>query len=395
MIGKKVPSAQTLEGKTKLAVPSLSEPQKVPAFFNPRGKLVRDVSIVCYQALGNEKSRELTFADALSGTGARGIRVAKEVDSFGKVFLNDTNSAALQFAKESAELNRVAKRCVFSQSEACSFLLSREENGGERFDCVDIDPFGTPSDFVDCGIRAVKEGGVLSVTATDSAVLCGVYPRVALRKYLGLPLRTDYCHEVGMRLLFGLLSLTAMRFEVGIRPLFCHHDQHYFRAYCEVRVGNSYSRENEKEIGFVLHCFVCGYRTTISRDEFFSAHSSKSTHEAIMCPGCGKGSPEKRGKLVVGGPCWIGRIQSKEFTSRCASKSDLALFNMEELDIPLYYDLTDLSAKLGMRTPKISDVMLELKSKGHLASRTRLNPTAVRTDAAIATLLDVVKELAQ
>src|SRR5487761_535625 len=386
----------TLEGKTKLVVPSLSEPKMLPAFFNPKGKLVRDVSLVCYQTFGELESRDLTFADALSGTGARGIRVANEINYFAKVFLNDTNSKALRFSRKSADLNGVTKKCVFSQSEACSFLLSREENAGERFDCVDIDPFGTPSDFVDCGIRAVKDKGVLSVTATDSAVLCGVYPKVAVRKYLGLPLRTDYCHEVGMRLLFGLLALTAMRLEVGIRPLFCHHDMHYFRAYCEVNVGNSYSRENEKEVGFVLHCFVCGYRTMLSRDEFFHVNSSKSTiGDVTTCPSCGRGTPERRGRLAVGGPCWTGKIQSTEFVSRCASKSDLSLFHTQELDIPLYYDLTAISQKLGMRTPKIADVIQALKSTGHLASRTRLNLNAVRTDAKIETLLSIVRELAR
>lgn len=389
--------AQTVirEGSTELAVPSISEPKMLPAFFNPKGKFVRDVSIACYEAFGGLGSGELSFADALSGTGARGIRVANEVDHFAKVFLNDVNSKALEFGKKSAELNGVSKKCVFSQSEVCAFLLSREENAGERFDCVDIDPFGTPSDFVDCGIRAVKDNGILSVTATDSAVLCGVYPKVAQRKYLGLPLRTDYCHEVGMRLLFGLLALTAMRLETGIRPLFCHHDMHYFRAYCEVKVGNSYSRENEREIGFVLHCFVCGYRTIISRDDFFSLRGSdkSASGEMLSCPNCGRGSAERRGRLAVGGPCWIGKIQSTDFVTRCASKSDLPLFHTQELDIPLYYDLTTLSEKLGIRTPKITDVMEGLKSTGHLTSRTRLNPKALRTEAKIETLLAVVKEL--
>ncbi len=388
------------EGNTLLAVPSLSEPKMLPAFFNPKGKLVRDISIVCYKAFADSIGvKDLTFADALSGTGARGVRVAREIDSFSKVFLNDTNSKALEFGRTSAILNGIESKCMFSQSEACAFLLSRDQNNGERFDSVDIDPFGTPSDFVDCGIRAVKDGRLLSVTATDSAVLCGVYPKVAQRKYLGLSLRTDYSQEVGMRLILGLLSLTAMRLETGIRPLFCHHDMHYFRAYAEIKVGNAYSRQNEKEIGFLLHCFVCGYRTVMARDEFFS-HRLREPKKPILseglnCPQCAKEGMGKRSLLSIGGPCWIGKIQEQQFVKNCASRSEMQLFHTDELDIPLYYDLTALSERLRIRTPKITDVMERMRSTGHLASRTRLNPKALRTDAPIGILQSAVRELAQ
>ena len=84
----------------------------------------------------------------------------------------------------------MTEKCKFSRKRSFSVSFStREENNGDRFDAVDVDPFGTPSPFVDCALRSIKDGGLLSVSATDSGVLCGVYPKVALRKYLGLPLR--------------------------------------------------------------------------------------------------------------------------------------------------------------------------------------------------------------
>jgi tRNA (guanine26-N2/guanine27-N2)-dimethyltransferase len=388
------------EGVTLLAVPSLSEPKMLPAFFNPKGRFVRDVSIACYRVFSKSfKKNDLTFADALSGTGARGIRVAKEIESFAKVFLNDTNSKALEFGRISSDLNSIQSRCFFSQMEVCRFLESRDLNNGERFDVVDIDPFGTPSQYVECAMRAVKDGGLLSMTSTDTAVLCGVYPKVGLRKYLGLPLRTDYSHEIGMRLIFGLLALSAMRLEIGIRPVFCHHDMHYFRAYAEINVGNSFSRQNEKQIGFVLHCFSCGYRAIISRDDFFSHRRIGSEEESLSkrftCPSCKKGDENKASFLSFGGPCWIGKIQSKEFVNECSTISELPLFKIDELDIPLYYDLTALSEKIKTRTPKITDVMNALRTSGYPTSRTRLNSRALRTDAPIETLLEVVRELAR
>jgi len=400
------------EGRTSLVVPSLGEPKMLPAFFNPRGTFVRDVSLEIYKAyLGQYAkglSKSLTFADSLAGIGARGIRVANEVNGFERVFLNDINSRALEFARKSAEMNSLGQKCVFTRSEACSFLVSRFENQCERFDFVDLDPFGSPSDFVDCAIRSVKDGGLLSMTGTDSAVLCGVYPRVALRKYLGLPLRTDYCHEVGMRLLFGLAAQTAMRLEAGIVPIFCHHDMHYFRTYFSIKVGNSYSRDNEGKIGFIAHCFGCGYRSILRRDEFFSLRAEDGEHNVedrkkptrgesvatLVCPECGRGTNERGGRVALGGPLWIDKIQSIDFVKRCREISGFPIFS-EELDLPLYFDLNSIKLKSGTSMPKITKVLETLQSRGFTASRTRLNRNSLRTNAKMEELRNVVQELAR
>jgi len=47
----------------------------------------------------------------------------------------------------------------------------REEK--DRFDVLDLDPYGAPTPFLDGAVQAVSEGGLLCVTATDMAVLCG------------------------------------------------------------------------------------------------------------------------------------------------------------------------------------------------------------------------------
>ncbi|MDG6996935.1 MAG: hypothetical protein JRN52_13525 [Nitrososphaerota archaeon] len=363
------------EGTTDLIVPDLKEPKMIPGFFNPQGKYVRDVSVVCYDSYGIARGKsDLSFADSMAGVGARGVRVAHELLHYSQVYLNDVNSFSLDLGRLSAKLNSVESKCHFSKSETCSFLTSREVTDGERFDVVDLDPFGTPSPFVDCLIRSVKEDGLLSVSATDSAVLCGIYPRVTLRKYQGLPLRTEYCHEIGMRLMFGLLATTAMRFEAGIEPKFCHHDKHYFRIYCAVKIGNRWSIENEKKIGFVIHCFSCGYRKTIAHSEFMHSKEGEFGAGNLICPEC------KSSRMRLGGPLWIGNIQSQEFVKKCAEISGLAVFE-PELDLPLYYDVSVLSDEWGVRTPRINDVVNSLRSSGRSASRTRLNPNAVRTDA--------------
>lgn len=47
---------------------------------------------------------------------------------------------------------------------------------------VDLDPYGTPSIFLDSAVQAVSEGGLLLCTATDMAVLCGNNAEVCYSK---------------------------------------------------------------------------------------------------------------------------------------------------------------------------------------------------------------------
>ena len=53
-----VSSCKIKEGSTELIVPDQIEPTKYPSFFNPRGKLVRDVSIICYAAFAGESEEK-------------------------------------------------------------------------------------------------------------------------------------------------------------------------------------------------------------------------------------------------------------------------------------------------------------------------------------------------
>ena len=75
---------EIVEGDTKLLVPkkSITEkvPPKKPAFFNPKAKLNRDFSIVVYAAFLKKFQGPKIFLEGLSGIGARGLRVAKELE---------------------------------------------------------------------------------------------------------------------------------------------------------------------------------------------------------------------------------------------------------------------------------------------------------------------------
>ena len=44
---------------------------------------------------------------------------------------------------------------------------------------VDLDPYGSPAMFLDAAVQCVTDGGLLCVTATDLAVLCGNHSEVS------------------------------------------------------------------------------------------------------------------------------------------------------------------------------------------------------------------------
>ncbi len=82
------------------------------------------------------------------------------------------------------------------------------------YDAVDLDPYGCPSQLLDGAVQAVADGGLLLVTATDMAVLCGNNAEACWGKYGSYPLHKPYCHEQALRILLACI-------EVGAEP-FCH-----------------------------------------------------------------------------------------------------------------------------------------------------------------------------
>lgn len=67
--------------------------------------------------------------------------------------------------------------------------------------------------------QAVSDGGLLCVTATDMAVLCGNTGEACYAKYGSYPLHRAYGHEQGIRILLACLESNAARHKRYIVPL--------------------------------------------------------------------------------------------------------------------------------------------------------------------------------
>ena len=383
--------SRTKEGKTLLLVPSfsLSEnvPPKNPAFFNPNAKWNRDISILAYKIQASSKNNR-TFADSICGVGARGLRTAVEVPKIDTIYLNDLNPIAIDLAKESAKLNQVQDKCIFDTNDVCKFL-NFQERDFRKFDIVDLDPFGSPSPYVDCVLRSVSNRGLISITATDTAVLCGVYPNVCYRKYYGFPLRTEYSNEIGIRILVSFIALNASRFDLSIIPYFCHTNLHYMRVYLKVIFGNSLANSVSSKIGFLKHCHNCNHRKIENlRDQ------------DLVCEICDT-------KCKLAGPLWIDSLFDFEFARAMLTvlKNDQYFLSTKneynkllrmmqicnsELAYPFYFETDSIASKAKKSSISLDKVISSLTGNGFNASKTIMNDKGFKTNATPKEIIDLL-----
>jgi len=334
-------------------------------FYNPRMKLNRDITCLVVKVLA--KLKPIRFLDLLSASGIKGLRVAKECNV--EVCLNDASKRAYENIKKNAKLNKLGMGITNKDAN----LILQEKKG--YFNFIDIDPFGTPVPFLDNVIMHIKNG-YIGVTATDTAPLCGVYPKVCFRKYNALPLKTEFCHEIGLRILLGYIARAAAKYSKGIECFFSHSTEHYFRVYVKVEKGKSKADEALSNLGYLYYCKKCMNRLT----------SKGYLTETKICD-CGE-------KFSIAGILWLGKIKKDSFCSEILKIKEEKLVKTikEELHIPFYYDVHKICKSLRIRVPKIGDIIEKLESRGYHASRTHFSPTGIKTDADIDKLKALIKE---
>jgi tRNA (guanine26-N2/guanine27-N2)-dimethyltransferase len=242
--------------------------------------------------------------------------------------------------------------------------------------------------FIGSSIRALRNGGLLAATATDMAPLCGIYPRVALRKYGGFSLRTEYCHEIAIRLLAGSIVMSAAKHDIGFQLLFAYCANHYVRIHCKLQHSAKMANDSVRNIGYIIHCFNCLNRKTLK----LSATPS-SIH--LKCDECGH-------NMHIAGPLWLGAISDGSFckmmlreliTLNSKSKKELSKkisLIMEESDAPItYYRADKIADKLGVRIPSMKNIVEMLKEQGAKTTLTHHNGMGFRSNASIRVIKQV------
>ncbi|KAI3718931.1 hypothetical protein L6452_19816 [Arctium lappa] len=78
---------------------------------------------------------------------------------------------------------------------------------------IDLDPYGSPSVFLDSTVQSIADGGLLMCTSTYMAVLCGGNGEVCYSKYGSYQLRGKYCHKMALRILLACIESHANQYK--------------------------------------------------------------------------------------------------------------------------------------------------------------------------------------
>lgn len=392
---------QYREGKTSFVsadVGHYSEKKKqpttnMPVFYNPRMSLNRDFSVLFLSTYLQENEVEL-ICEPLAGCGVRTLRYLNECSGSFRAIMFDANPLAVETIQKNLAENRLSERATALVGDAKVLLLT--ESRGRRFDFVDIDPFGSPTPYLNAAIQSLQpKGGLLALTATDMPALCGVYPNVALRKYGGYSIRAPFSHELAVRLLIGQAFNFASANDCSITPLAVLSSDHYIRVWLRVAADRQGANRQTKDIGLVRFCRTCMHTDSIPLKE--SAESVAFDHKRENCATM----------PASAGPLWIGRLYDRKFLkdadnmvqklqeslNRKVTGMLEVMVDEAELQNHFYIDLHALCDLHGISPPKNVSVIEKLIERGFGSTRTSFRPTAIRTKASVDVVLEAVVEL--
>jgi len=391
------------EGKTEAYVSDDNDPDvplaSASVFYNPEMELNRDLNVavtsVFVQKLMDRKKfdkSQITYLDAFAASGIRGLRVAKEVGI--SVVLNDWKEEAATLIQKNIDQNNLSETASASCQNANKILHDK------KFAIVDIDPFGSPSQFLDAAVSSASF--LLGVTATDTAPLCGAHLKSGMRKYSAVPLNNEFHSEMGLRILIGSMVREAAKYDKGIRPLFSHATRHYVRVYAEVLNGAGNADKAMKELGFVAWCPKCGN---------FETKHGIAVFMNEFCPACANSndsensdSENTKQSRKISGPLWLGSFKDIDFCDSVIQELEILELNKKaeaaklltvcknEADLPFFYDQHLLCEKLKISASPMEPFLEKLRTQGYIATRTHFSGTSFKTDAPMTEILKILSE---
>ncbi|KAI0928510.1 hypothetical protein AcW1_005732 [Taiwanofungus camphoratus] len=336
--------------------------------------------------------------EALSATGLRSIRYAKEIPLVKYVIANDNSPAAVEAMRRNIDINglgaqdmpsedgpsestksessksRLAKVRV-NESDACA-LMYNHRTERERVDIVDLDPYGTAAPFIDAAVQCVNDGGLLCVTCTDLSVLATVnYPEKCFSNYGGVPVKAEYCHEAALRLVLHTISTSAARYGRYIQPLLSLSIDFYVRLFVRVYTSPNEVKKAFSKTSMYYICSGCQsfYSQPLGRmvENVHETSGNINLHfKAHTGPTMPNKCPECNFALHVSGPMWSGPMHDPGFVAKVlehveASEDSYGTFARmkgmltvakEELDVPFYFTPAKIAGSFHCTCPTLDEV---------------------------------------
>ncbi|KAI6190670.1 TRNA (guanine(26)-N(2))-dimethyltransferase [Aphelenchoides bicaudatus] len=429
-------STEITEGLAKIRFNGSAE-----VFYNPAQEFNRDLTISVLRQLGKEReaknfgleqehnesgdepalkrrrrepSAGFQVLDALSASGLRALRFAKEVPGLTRVVANDFSEGAVEIIKNNVEVNGVKDLVTVTYSDATQ-LMSEHRILQKRFHAVDLDPYGSASPFLNTAVQCVADRGILMVTCTDMACLCGNTPEAAMSKYGSTTFRHKSCHEAAIRILLRSVQQHAAMYDRYIEPLVCVSVDFYIRCFIRMHTGAQKAKDGSTRLSNVLYCTGChglGFQPLVNKVvngnsiKFNIARytSNGLADERGLCVHC-------KGSVQMAGPIYTGNYFNREFVTQLLEDIvntpegkrlgtherlvGLLSVMLEELDdVPLYYEIDQLVQVCKQTVPTSQLFRSAFLNAGYQCSSSHCTPKALKTDAPLEFIWDVVRTLA-
>ncbi|XP_072759053.1 tRNA (guanine(26)-N(2))-dimethyltransferase isoform X1 [Anoplolepis gracilipes] len=351
---------------------------------------------LCDTGINTERQKGITILEALSATGLRSIRYAKEVEGVQQIMANDISAKAVDSIRQNVVHNGVENLVTPYHEDATLLMYQHRRN---RFDAVDLDPYGCPSMYLDGAVQCIADGGILLVTATDMAVLAGNTPETCYYKYGAISIKSKSCHEIALRILLQCIASYAGRYGRYIIPLLSISVDFYIRVFVKVFTGYNKCKENASKIGMFYQCNGCesiSFQPLITKRPCNNYKLPNAPVLNQLCKHC-------QYRQHMAGPIWLGSLHDQEFVSRLlcnlnniqlgTSKRIEGVLTMihEELDIPLYYNLDRLMSIVKCDVPSILKFRSALLNAGYKVSYSHASKTSIKTDAPNDVIWDIVR----
>ena len=350
--------------------------------------------------------------EGLSATGLRAVRFAKEIDGVAEVVANDFDAKAVDAIRRNVEYNGlpVDGGVVRANHGDAVDVMMAARKPELQYDCIDLDPYGTASPFIDSAVQAVADGGLLCVTCTDAPVLTGSHGHATFAKYGCHAIRAPYCHEQAVRILVNTINVAAARQKRVIEPLLCLSVDFYVRVFVRVRTSAAEAQWIASKVGSVYQCVNCDAFHVQRMAKLNEAKGGKVKITADTGPPCDSKCAECGSTHRVGGPMWMDKLHDSDFISKLLKTADgratplatlpriramCGLARDELSDVPFFYNFGNLFNSLRLPATATTPLRSAILNAGYRLSMTHCKPGCFKTDAPIDFIYDVLRTSAK
>ncbi|XP_952192.1 N2,N2-dimethylguanosine tRNA methyltransferase, putative [Theileria annulata] len=316
-------------------------------------------------------------------------------------------------------------------------------------DIIDLDPYSSATSYIDSAVKCVRSGGMLLITSTDMPTLCGNNPLVSFYKYGGSSFKSPFCHELSLRILLYSIMLTASKYKRVIEPLLSCSIDFYVRVFVKVVYSPEMCKKVGENSGIVLMCVKChSYHVLNLCNDYITVNRSINLDDSRVenakrrrkedfelsrtCQECGS-------RIKIGGPIYTGPLHNLNFVqstlntlhninsnitnttgngtidgtkntkatkdtnnieSNDGAENGITMYKRlrgllttinEEVDVPLYYSISDLCQIWSLTT--ISPILFKevLRSLGYKVSNFHRDPNSIKTNAPNQVVMDIIR----